>query len=49
VVGDVQDAQTENSEERGLGAFVHLEGPQKGDLWFLLAFASTEGGANILG
>jgi hypothetical protein len=48
-VGDVQDAQAENSEERGLGAFVYLEGPQEGNLWFLLAFGDTEGVVNILG
>jgi hypothetical protein len=49
VVGDVQYTQAEDGEERGLGAFVYLEGPQEGDLWFLSAFAGAWGGANILG
>jgi hypothetical protein len=48
VVSDVQYAQAEDGEERGLGAFVYLEGPQEGDLWFLLTSAGARGGANIL-
>ena len=49
VVRDVQDAEAENGKERGFGALVYLDGPEKGDLQFGLVFTDADDRADILG